>query len=152
THELLREVFLRTSDAAFLVLIVENMHWIDAASEEFLAYLARGLTGHRVLLVLTTRPGYTAPWLAPPLAETITVESLAIGDVRGMVLTLLGASNLSEQLFNILSDKSEGNPLYVEEIIRQLQETSGIVVENGEAQLSRPDVKVPASIHDIIAA
>ena len=77
TLELLRDVFLRASETAPLVLIVENMHWVDAASEEFLAYLARGLPGHRVLLVLTTRPGYAAPWLAPPLAETITVESLA---------------------------------------------------------------------------
>jgi predicted ATPase len=128
------------------------MHWVDAASEEFLAYLAQGLAGHRVLLVLTTRPGYAAPWLAPPMAETITVESLAAGDVRGMVLTLLGAKDISQQLHKILAEKSEGNPLYVEEIIRQLQETSGIVVENGEAQLSRPDVTVPATIHDIIAA
>ena len=69
-----------------------------------------------------------------------------------MVLTLLSANGLSEQLFQILTEKSEGNPLYVEEIIRQLQETSGIVVENGEARLSRPDVKVPATIHDIIAS
>ena len=69
-----------------------------------------------------------------------------------MVLTLLGAEDISEQLFKILTEKSEGNPLYVEEIIRQLQETSGIVVENGEARLSRPDVTVPATIHDIIAA
>jgi class 3 adenylate cyclase/tetratricopeptide (TPR) repeat protein len=152
TLGLLRDVFLRVSEAAPLVLIVENMHWVDAASEEFLAHLARGLAGHRVLLVFTTRPGYAAAWLTPPLAETITVESLAVGDVRGMVLTLLGAADLSEQLFKILADKSEGNPLYVEEIIRQLQETSGIAVVNGEAQLSRPDVKVPATIHDIIAA
>jgi class 3 adenylate cyclase/tetratricopeptide (TPR) repeat protein len=152
TLEVLRDVFLRASEAALLVLIVENMHWVDSASEEFLAHLARGLAGHRVLLVLTTRPGYAAPWLAPPLAETITVESLAAGDVRGMVLTLLGAEDISQPLLKILAEKSEGNPLYVEEIIRQLQETSGIVVEKGEAQLSRPDVTVPATIHDIIAA
>ena len=69
-----------------------------------------------------------------------------------MVRTLLGAEEISEQLFKILADKSEGNPLYVEEILRQLQETGGIVVENGEARLSRPDVTVPATIHDIIAA
>ena len=152
TLGVLRDVFLRTSDAGPLILIVENMHWVDTASEEFLAYLAGGLPGHPVLLVLTTRPGYAASWLAPPLAETITVEGLEAGDVRGMVRTLLAAEEVSEELFKILAEKSEGNPLYVEEILRQLLETSGIIVEKGEARLRRSDVTVPATIHDIIAA
>src|SRR2546426_222383 len=152
TFGALREVFLRASETAPLVLIVENLHWIDTASEEFLAHLAGGLPGQRVLLVLTTRPGYAAPWLAPPLAETITVEGLGAGDVRGMVQTLLAAEEVSQQLFKILAEKSEGNPLYVEEILRQLQETGGIVVAGGAARLRSPDVTVPATIHDIIAA
>ena len=152
TLNALRDVLLRASDSTPLVVIVENMHWIDTASEEFLAHLARTLPGHRVLLVLTSRPGYAASWLAPPLAETITLASLETGDVRGMVRTLLAAEEVSEQLLKILAEKGEGNPLYVEEILRQLLETNAIVVANGEARLSRPDVTVPATIHDIIAA
>ena len=152
TFGALREVFLRASETAPLILIVENLHWIDTASEEFLAHLAGGLPGQRVLLVLTTRPGYAAPWLAPPLAETITLAGLGAGDVRGMVRTLLTAEDVSEQLFKILAERSEGNPLYVEEILRQLQETAGLVVEAGVARLRSTDVTVPATIHDIIAA
>jgi len=152
TFGVLRDVLLRASESAPLILIVENLHWIDTASEEVLAYLAGGLPGHRVLLVLTTRPSYAASWLAPTLAKTITLEGLGAGDVRGMVRTLLAAEEVSEQLLKILAEKSEGNPLYVEEILRQLQETRGILVEDGEARLRRPDVTVPATIHDIIAA
>ena len=152
TLGVLRDVFLRVSEAGPVIFIVENMHWADSASEEFLTHLAAGLPGHPVLLVLTTRPGYAPPWLALPLAETITLEGLGAGDVRGMVRTLLVAEEVSEQLFKILAEKSEGNPLYVEEILRQLLETSGIIVEKGEARLSRSDVTVPATIHDIIAA
>src|SRR5712692_190298 len=152
TLRVLRDVFLRASESAPLVVIVENIHWVDPSSEEFLARLAEGLPGHHILLVLTTRPGYAAPWLAPPLAETITVEGLGAGDVRGMVQTLLAAEDVSQQLFRILAEKSEGNPLYVEEILRQLQETGGIVVAGGAARLRSSDVTVPATIHDIIAA
>ncbi len=152
TLDAVRDVFVRVSELEPLILIVENMHWIDTASEEFLAHLAVGLPGHRVLLVLTTRPGYAAPWLAPPLAETITLEGLGAADVRGMVRTLLAAEEVSEQLFKILAERGEGNPLYVEEILRQLQETGGIAVEGGKARLSRADATVPATIHDIIAA
>jgi class 3 adenylate cyclase/tetratricopeptide (TPR) repeat protein len=152
TFGVLGDVFLRASESATLVLIVENLHWVDTASEEFLAYLAGCLPDQRLLLVLTTRPGYAASWLAPSLAETLTLEGLGAGDVRGMVQALLAAEEVSEQLFKILAEKSEGNPLYVEEILRQLRETDGIVVEDGEARLRRPDVTVPATIHDIIAA
>jgi len=152
TLGVLRDVFLRASELAPLIFIVENMHWIDTASEEFLAHLAGSLPGHRALLVLTTRPGYAASWLAAPLAETITLEGLGAGDLRGMVRALLAAEGVSEQLFKVLAEKCEGNPLYVEEILRQIQETGGIAVEGGEARLSRADVTVPATIHDIIAA
>ena len=152
TFGAVRDVFLRVSEVEPLILIVENMHWIDSASEDFLAHLAGDLPGHRVLLVLTTRPGYAAPWLSPPLAEKLTLEGLGAADVRGMVRTLLAVEEVSEQLFKFLTERSEGNPLYVEEILRQLQETGGLAVEGGEARLSRADVTVPATIHDIIAA
>jgi len=152
TLGVLRDLFLRTSASALVLLVVENVHWLDASSEEFLAHLARGLPGHRVLLILSTRPGYAAPWLDPALAETIRVEGLHAGDIRGMVRTLLVADDVAEELFKILVEKSEGNPLYVEEILRQLQETAGLVVEEGVARLRGTDVTVPATIHDIIAA
>ena len=152
TLGVLRELLLRASESALLILAVENMHWMDSASEEFLAHLAAHLSGHRVLLVLTTRPGYSASWLELPLAEALALEGLGAGDVQAMARSLLTADRISQQLFDILAEKSEGNPLYVEEILRQLQETGGIAIEGGEARLSRPDVTVPATIHDIIAA
>src|SRR5207237_1063726 len=89
TLAVLRDVLVRASEANPLVVIVENMHWVDSASEEFLGYLAGALPGRRLLLVLTARPGYAAAWLTPPLAEVITVEGLGAGDVQGMVSTLL---------------------------------------------------------------
>ena len=74
------------------------------------------------------------------------------GRLRAMVQTLLGTPSVAEPLFELLMAKGEGNPLYVEEIIRQLQETEGIVVEDGEARLRAADVTVPGTIRDIIAA
>ncbi len=152
TFAAVRDIFVRMSEEEPLILVVENMHWVDTASDEFLAHLALNLPGRRVLLVLTTRQGYSAPWLVPPLVETLTLEGLSAADVRGMVRTLLAVDEVSEQLFKFLSERSEGNPLYVEEILRQLQETGGLAVEGDEARLSQADVTVPATIHDIIAA
>ena len=137
-----------------VVLIVENMHWVDAASEEFLAHLARGLPGHRILLVLTTRPGY---------ARALARFS-AGGDDHRRRASAAGrrprdGPDPARARRRSPSSSSRSSPRRARGIrctwrrfIRQLQETSGIVVENGEARLSRPDVTVPATIHDIIAA
>ena len=151
TFGLLRDVFLRASRSAPVLLLIENVHWLDASSAEFLDQLAAALPGHRVLLLLSTRPGFV-PWPSLAGAETITLEGLGAGEVEGMARTLLGARTVSADLFKILAEKGEGNPLYVEEILHQLQETGGIAVEGGEARLRSTEVKVPATIHDIIAA
>jgi len=152
TLDLLRDLFLRASESGPLALIVENVHWLDPSSEEFLAHLAAGLAHHRVLLVLSTRPGFAAPWLAPPLAETIRIEGLDPGEIEGMARSLLASERVSEQLLGILVARSEGNPLYVEEILHQLRETGGLRLEDREAGLRGAEVNVPATIQDIIAA
>ncbi len=152
TFGVLRDLFLRASLEAPIVLVVENIHWLDPSSEEFVQYFTRALPGHRVLLVLSGRPGFAPPWLVALGADTLTLQGLGDGEIRHMTRSLVHASTLAAPLVKILDDKSEGNPLYVEEILRELQETAGIVVENGEARLRSADVAVPATIHDIIAA
>ncbi len=152
TFAALRALLLGAAAARPAVFVVENLHWLDASSGEFLQYLVEGLPGHRVFLVLSSRPGFEAPWLTPPLAETMAVEGLDAVGVRRMIRTLLGVEEVAEPLLKVLLDRGEGNPLYVEEILRQLQETGGILVEAGEARLGGADVRVPATIHDIIAA
>ena len=151
TNDLLCSVILRESERKPVIVVVENVHWIDASSEEFLRSLATRVRTHRMMLVLTTRPGSTLDWL-PPNTQTIALEALDSGDLRTMVQTLLGTPLVAEPLFQLLMEKGEGNPLYVEEIVRQLQETKGILVEDGEARLRAADVTVPGTIRDIIAA
>ena len=151
TLALLRAIFLRASERRPLVLVVENLHWTDASSAEFLTSLAEAVPGHRFLLVLTTRTG-TAPTSVPPAGEVLTLGGLHDDDRRRMVLALVGAQSGSEDLFTTVLGKAEGNPLYVEEIVRQLRETDGIVVEGGRAALRAGGITVPATIHDIIAA
>jgi class 3 adenylate cyclase/tetratricopeptide (TPR) repeat protein len=153
TLDVLRDVFRRASDFAPVVLVVENVHWTDASSLEFLAHLVRSIPEHRILLALSARPGFTVPWLTAETAETISLRVLDPGDIKGMIASLLGGTAVSEALFTLLLDKGGGNPLYVEELVLQLRETGGIVVgDDGEARLGGADVKVPATIQDIIAA
>jgi class 3 adenylate cyclase/tetratricopeptide (TPR) repeat protein len=152
TLHLLRDVFVKASAAAPVVLVVENVHWADASSLEVLAHLVGDMAGHRILLTLSARPGFSVPWLSPTTAETIHLKPLHTGDMEAMIRAMLGAVSISPSLLDLLVGKGEGNPLYVEELILQLRETNGIVVTHGEARLGSADVKVPATIQDIIAA
>lgn len=151
THALLRAMILRESTLRPVVVVVENADWIDASSEMLLKSLAGSVGEHRTLLVLTARPGPPLDWL-PPGAETITLQGLDPDGISEMVHSLLGVEAVAPPLLQLLVAKGAGNPLYVEELVRQLQETGGIVVADGEARLRAADLTVPETIRDIIAA
>src|SRR5262249_52903635 len=95
---------------------------------------------------------FEASWLTPPRAEVLRVEGLGGEEVHAMIRRLVGAERVDEALLAALLARGEGNPLYVEEMVRQLQETGGVVVESGEARLRAAPMAIPGSIHDIIAA
>ncbi len=151
TFSVLRELFVRAGELRPLVVIVENLHWIDASSLEFLAQLAPHVQGKKLLLIVTARLGTSFEWL-PPWSETITMEGLTDASVLDMTCALLGCSAISKSLLEVLLTKSEGNPLYMEEIVHQLQETGAIAVEGGEARVVSSSVSIPETVHDIIAA
>ncbi len=151
TLALLCELLVRASAVEPLVVIVENVHWTDPSTEEFLRKLIPLVSAHPLLLVLTCRPEAVETW-ALPSVDRLHVAGLGTDEAAGMIAGLLGAERVSPSLLEVLVAKSEGNPLYVEEILRQLNETGGVLVEAGEARLSRPDVAVPETVHDIIAA
>ena len=151
TFAAVRDVFLAATRQAPLVILVENVHWLDASSADFFVHLAKHLSGHRILLLVSTRPG-PLPWSELPGAETVALGKLGSAEIEEMLQALLHVNVVSAELLDLLADKAEGNPLYVEEILHQLQETGSLVVEDGAVRLRNADVKVPATIHDIIAA
>jgi class 3 adenylate cyclase len=101
TNRLLGEVLARASAIVPMVLVVENLHWIDASSEEFLRSLVAALPSRPQLLVLTTRPGAALGWL-PPSAEVVALDALDPDDLREMVRALLGADRVAAPLLELL--------------------------------------------------
>jgi class 3 adenylate cyclase/tetratricopeptide (TPR) repeat protein len=152
THALLRDLLLRVSQRRPLVLIVENVHWVDPSSEEFFGPFIDALFGHPILLLLTSRPDFSMTTWPRSRVEMLSVEGLGREQAAEMARAVLNAERIASDLLDVLVAKSEGNPLYVEEILRQLHETGGAVVSDGEARLGRSDVAVPETVHDIIAA
>jgi len=135
------------------VVVVEDLHWIDKTSEDYLAFLIAGAAGVPLLLVTSHRPGYTVRWADKTYYTQIALDLLTEGQTEALMAALLGSRDLPPDFLRIVREKAEGNPLFVEEITTSLLERGTLVRRNGEiAWTGGPSVEVPATIQDIIRA
>lgn len=140
TFEVLRTLLLRISVRTPLVIVVEDVHWIDRTSEEFLAALIERLIGARVLLITTCRPGYRAPWIDHSYVTQVTLAPLVPADSVRIVESVDVAHRVSADVAEEILSKAEGNPFFLEELART-------VTEHG------PGTKViPNTVHGVIMA
>jgi class 3 adenylate cyclase/tetratricopeptide (TPR) repeat protein len=136
------------------VLAIEDLHWIDSASEEYLKRLVDGIAGTPVLVILTYRPAYTAPFGERTYVSRVVLQPLEEADARRVVHATLGVEQLPEELARVVARKAEGNPFFLEEIGRALIETGAVRKSNGHLTLVRPAsaIVVPDRVQDVIAA
>ncbi len=153
TFEAIRTLTVAGSQRRPHVVIVEDLHWIDKTSEDYLAFLIAGLAGVPLLLLTTHRPGYTVRWADKPYYTQIALDLLAEGETEALVAALLGGRALPADLLRIVHEKAEGNPLFIEEITTSLLECGMLVRRNGKILWTGgAPVEVPASIQDLIRA
>jgi class 3 adenylate cyclase/tetratricopeptide (TPR) repeat protein len=154
TIETLKNIILADSKPRPLVVVVENLHWIDGASEEFISFLIDNLPGNRIMLILTSRPGYRPKWGEKSYHNQIAPSRLSNAEVKEMVGSILDAKNVTKTLSRLVTDKADGIPFYVEEVIKSFTE-AGIIVESKDGyDVSKgiAEMNVPDTIQDIIMA
>src|SRR5215510_1409919 len=132
--ETLRQLLLRKSRQSPLVIVVEDLHWIDSTSEELLASLAEILPGARLLMVCTHRGGYRPSWIEKSYATQVALQPLAPEDSLHIVRSVLGADQAADSLYELIVAKAEGNAFFVEELARTVREQIG-----GAAPMTVPD-------------
>src|SRR5262244_1273922 len=153
TFEAIRALTVAGSERRLHVLILEDLHWIDTISEDYLAFLAAGLTGVPVLLLTTQRPGYTVRWADKTYYTQIALDLLGERETETLTAALLGTRHLPFDLMRIVHEKADGNPLFVEEITASLRERGMLVHRNGEILWTGgTPVEFPSTIQDIIRA
>src|SRR5439155_77469 len=128
--------------------------WRDRATEEFLAVLCDSVPASPVLLILTYRPGYAQPFGDRTYHTRIVPAPLSESESAHMAAAILSSDALPDTLRSAIAAKAEGNPFYVEEVVRSLREAGAIRVENGRFVLTArlDDVVIPDTIHDVIMA
>jgi class 3 adenylate cyclase/tetratricopeptide (TPR) repeat protein len=140
--EVFRQVSIKGSLQRPLVLVLEDLHWIDKISDEFLGFMAENVSDARVLMLATYRPGYQPPWIGKSFGAQTPLPPLSKDDSTHMVRSVLRADQLLDLVTREIVAKADGNPFFLEQL----------ALHAGEARNLQSDLMVPNTIHDVVMA
>jgi predicted ATPase len=154
TLEALKRVLLRESQAQPLLLVFEDLHWIDSETQALLDRLVEGLPTTRLVLLVNYRPEYQHGWGSKTYYTQLRLDPLPPGSADEFLQALLGADPSLGPLKPLLIARSEGIPFFLEESVRTLVETGVLVGEPGAYRLVKPldSLQVPATVQAVLAA
>jgi class 3 adenylate cyclase/DNA-binding CsgD family transcriptional regulator len=154
TFEALRRFVSESASRRPLVLVIEDLHWVDPTTAEFLTFLLEHMAGACVLLLCTYRPEFVCTWSRKSYHRVITLTPLVPPDGSQMLTALLGTPHIQDDLVRLVLDKAEGVPFFIEELITSLRETGAIALQDGQWRLTAraPAVPVPDTVEEVLMA
>ena len=137
-----------------LVLVIEDLHWIDEGSNTMLAALIASIEGTNTLSVFNYRPEYEPAWASSSLYREIWLAPLERADTAELLRDLAGDDPSLDGLDEPIHERTQGNPFFIEEIVRELAESGHLEGERGAYRLARPidGARVPVTVQAILAA
>jgi tetratricopeptide (TPR) repeat protein len=154
TLDALKRLLLRESQIQPVLLVCENLHWIDSETQAFLDSLIDSLPTARLLLLVNYRPEYHHPWGNKTYYTQLRIDPLPPSSAVGLLQALLGDDPTLEPLKRTLIERTEGNPFFLEESVQTLVESQVLVGELGAYRLAQALVpmQVPATVQAVLAA
>jgi class 3 adenylate cyclase/tetratricopeptide (TPR) repeat protein len=145
---------LKGSEIRPLIMVIEDLHWIDKSSEEVLKYLLESISGARILLIFTYRPEFVHTWGGKSYHNQLNLNRLSNRESLTMVNHLLGTEDIASELENLILEKTEGIPFFIEEFIKSLKDLRVIERKDNRYHLTKDiqDLVIPSTIHDVIMA
>jgi class 3 adenylate cyclase/tetratricopeptide (TPR) repeat protein/DNA-binding XRE family transcriptional regulator len=125
-HATLQTWSLAGSQQRPIIFAIEDLHWIDRSSEEYLASLVESLAGASILLLCTWRPGYRPPWGGQSFVTQLALRRLNAMESVCVVRSVLGADQIPDALARLVLERAEGNPFFLEELSRAALEHSEV--------------------------
>ena len=137
-----------------LVLIVEDLHWIDEGSQMMLHGLIEGMGDTPTLVLVNYRPEHTPAWSGSPIYETIDLQPLDRDATAQLLCDIIGCDPSLDGIDEPIHERTGGNPFFIEEIVRELDESGYLEGERGTYRLARPieDAGVPVTVQAVLAA
>jgi transcriptional regulator with AAA-type ATPase domain/tetratricopeptide (TPR) repeat protein len=135
-----------------LIVVLEDLHWMDQATGEFLSLMSEHLLSGRILLCVTVRTGYTWPFAQVAFGTHLTLSRVSQADTTAMTRALLGAAHLSAELQHLIDRTTEGNPFFIEEMLRSLKERHLLERRGDDVRLvqSTATIDVPDRVQDVL--
>jgi class 3 adenylate cyclase/tetratricopeptide (TPR) repeat protein len=154
TLDAVRRLLVRESQRRPLCLVIEDLHWIDPEAQAVLDALVESLPAARILLLVTYRPEYEQAWSRKSYYAQIAVHPLPHGMAEELLQSLLGEGADVAKLSAQLIERTEGNPLFLEESVRHLAETGALAGERGAYRVIRAAdaLEVPATVQALLGA
>lgn len=137
-----------------LLMIGEDTHWIDPSTEEFLNLLIERLRNLRLFLILTARPHYAPPWSSHPHVTSLVLNRLSRADCVRLIEGVTAGRALPAEIVDHIVAKTDGVPLFVEELTKSVIASDLIVEQETHYKLAGPieTLEIPASLHDSLMA
>jgi class 3 adenylate cyclase/tetratricopeptide (TPR) repeat protein len=137
-----------------VAVVIEDLHWMDEASEAMLGELLGAVEGTMTLVVVNFRPEYEPSWTGPADYDLIELQPLGPADTRELLRDLAGEDASLDGLADLLHESAAGNPFFIEEIVRELAECGQLAGERGAYRLAEPieELGVPSSVQTVLAA
>ena len=150
----IKRLMVRQSQVQPLLLVFEDLHWIDSETQAVLDTLVESLPTVRILLLVNYRPEYSHGWGSRSYYSQLRVDPLAPESADELLHALLGSGPDLGALSQLLIERTEGNPFFLEESIRTLAETHVLVGEPGVYRLAKPleAIQIPATVQAVLAA
>jgi class 3 adenylate cyclase/tetratricopeptide (TPR) repeat protein len=154
TLEALKRLLLRESQVQPLLLVFEDLHWIDTETQALLDRLVESLPSARVLLLVNYRPEYQHGWGSKTYYTQLRLDPLPPASADAFLYALLGDDPRLAPLQQLLVERTGGNPFFLEESVRTLVETGVLMGAPGAYRLAKPleTLRVPATVQAVLAA
>jgi class 3 adenylate cyclase/tetratricopeptide (TPR) repeat protein len=152
--EVFRRLLLAPVRPQPLVVVVEDLHWIDPETEWVLETLVQGLPTARLLLLTSYRPEYRPPWVAHEANLELRLEPLSSETADLLLRDLVGPSSDLVSLLAVVAERAAGNPFFLEEGVRHLADSGRLLGKRGAYQRASGEdpIDVPQTIHAVLAA
>jgi tetratricopeptide (TPR) repeat protein len=137
-----------------LIIAFEDLHWLDKSSEDVLRNHLESIPGARVMLIFTYRPEFVHTWGAKSYHNQLTLHRLSNRESLEMVAHILGTKEIEKALEDLILEKTEGVPFFIEEFIKSLRDLKIIERKDNSHHLSKDihQLTIPSTIQDVIMA
>ena len=154
TLDAVANLFLAEAVNRPLLLMVEDLHWLDDESQSLLDWLANSISGSRILLLVSYRPEYAHRWGDKAWCTRLRLQSLGDGSADEMLSAILGDNRALAPLKELIVSTTGGVPFFMEETVQALFDEGALERQNGTVNLIRPlnSLRIPPTVQAILAA